>query len=157
MFSRFFRPQPDLASLALRLGLAAIFIVHGYIKVVQTASLIPSIDLRILTAVGWAEVVCGVALALGLVSRLAAAILLVLQAGAIQMVTSKKAFNGPEVHKWGADYAEVGPEFNMILMIMCLAVIVLGSGVVSLDHLIAKRLRRTPAPAAPAAPTTPAA
>lgn len=152
MLSRALQPHPNLASLVLRLGLAAIFTVHGYIKAVMTNQLIHNLDYRLQTVVGWLELVIGFALAVGLLSRVSAAILIVLQSGAIVMVTGKNAFAGPTVHKWGADYSEVGPEFNMVLMVMSLAVIVLGSGTYSLDHLITRRRQRTATAARSAAP-----
>lgn len=151
MYARLFQPHPNLASLVLRLGLAAIFTVHGYIKAVMTNLLIHDLDYRVQTVVGWLELVLGFALAVGLLSRVAAAVLLVLQSAAIVLVTGKNAFSGPKVHRWGADYSEVGPEFNMILMVMCLAVIVLGSGVYSLDYRIGKWRRSRAAVASPTA------
>jgi uncharacterized membrane protein YphA (DoxX/SURF4 family) len=131
-------PQPNLASLILRLGIAAIFIVQGYLKATVSFVLLEEVmNLPTQQAVGWAELACGLLLLVGLFSRLAALVIVVLQAGAIYLVSWKEAL----VLVWfpaGDSRAEsvlrVGPEYNMVLITMCLALIVLGSGAYSLDR-----------------------
>jgi uncharacterized membrane protein YphA (DoxX/SURF4 family) len=137
MFANLLKSPTDVAALILRLGLAAIFIVHGVFKIVQNFPLVPELSLSAHIAIGWVELICGFALAFGLFSRIAAVAVIALQVGAILMITGKHALEGPTVRMTGVDYTRVGPEYNMALIAMCLAVIVVGSGVLSLDHLIA--------------------
>ena len=85
----------------------------------------------------------------GLGSRLAALVLAFLQAGAIFLLTGKHALRGVPMKKWGADYTVVGPEYNMVLIAMCLGVILLGSGAFSLDHYLLAWWRRKKAQPAP--------
>jgi uncharacterized membrane protein YphA (DoxX/SURF4 family) len=150
MLSSLLKPQVDFASLLLRLGLAAIFIVHGAIKVVQDAPLIEQMTLSELILVGWVELICGIMMAVGLFSRLAAIPLIVDQLAAIVLVTWPRALAGPAIRMTGADYTKVGPEFNLVLITMCLAVICLGSGVVSLDYCLGRMIKRKGAAAAAA-------
>jgi uncharacterized membrane protein YphA (DoxX/SURF4 family) len=138
MLAKLLKPQADVASLLLRWALAALFTVHGAIKLVQDYPLIPTMSMTMQTVVGVAELTCGVALALGLLSRLAALGMIVVQAGAIMLETWKYALQGPTIEPSGADFSKVGPEFNAVLITMCACVMVLGSGVVSLDHFLMK-------------------
>jgi putative oxidoreductase len=150
MFAKLLKPHVDLAALLLRWGLAAIFVVHGYIKVMQNASLFPQeLSLTTQTVVGWAELICGLALAVGLLSRIAALGIIALQVGAIILVTGRHALEGLEIGPRGAKFTKVGPEYNLVLIIMALALLVLGSGAVSLDHLLLSRWRRKAARAVP--------
>ena len=150
MFAKLLKPQVELAALLLRWGLAAIFIVHGYIKVVQPFELIPQLSLTAQAAVGWVELSCGLALAVGLLSRIAALPIIADQVGAIVLLTGKHALEGLTLKKAGADFMLVGPEYNLVLIVMCLGVIVLGSGAASLDHLLSSGWRRKKARAVPA-------
>jgi uncharacterized membrane protein YphA (DoxX/SURF4 family) len=152
MLANLLKPKADLASLILRWGLAALFLVHGFFKLVQQQPLMPLLSPSTEMAVGWAELLCGLALALGLLSRLAAAVVIALQVAAIVLVTGKLALLGPDITATGADYTKVGPEYNLLVIVACVAVILLGSGVVSLDHLLVRLWRRRrQAPAEPAA------
>jgi putative oxidoreductase len=159
MLSRLRKPQVDLAALILRLGLAAIFIVHGVVKLQHSTPLVPEITRTTQTVVGWVELAGGIALAAGLLSRLAALANAAVQVGAIILVTGKYAFDVPGVTRTGlgAEYHKVGPEFNMALIAMCLGVALLGSGVVSLDHLLVSLFRRGKAQPAAKADAQPAA
>jgi putative oxidoreductase len=141
MFATLFKPKVDFAALLLRLGLAAVFVVHGYFKIVQAFPLIQQMSMQVQQIVGWTEFVAGIALALGLFSRLAALATIPIQVGAIILVTGKRAMTVTPFEATGADYTRVGPEYNGILIVAALAVILLGSGVVSLDHLIYKMFR----------------
>ena len=62
MFEKLLTPKVDLATLLLRVGLAAIFVVHGYIKISQDYPLIEDVSLGTQVAIGWMELICGVAL-----------------------------------------------------------------------------------------------
>jgi uncharacterized membrane protein YphA (DoxX/SURF4 family) len=136
MLANWLKPQVDLAALLLRLGLAAIFCVHGGFKVVQTLPLLDELTLASQTALGWTELICGILLALGLLSRLSALVLAALQVGAIILFTGHLALRGPMIGPRSADYTVVGPEYNLVLIAMCLCVVLLGSGAISVDRCL---------------------
>jgi uncharacterized membrane protein YphA (DoxX/SURF4 family) len=81
-------------------------------------------------AVAWGELVCGLALLVGLLTRVAAVLMVAVQIGAIYTVTFAKGFSFAS----GGGY-----EYNLALVAMCVAVAVAGGGVVSQDRLIQKR------------------
>jgi uncharacterized membrane protein YphA (DoxX/SURF4 family) len=139
-------PEVDLASLVLRWVLAAIFIVHGLIKVVVGTKMFDELTVQQQHLVGWTELVAGSLLALGLLSRIASPVLIFLQAGAIWMYTGSLALKGPMPTITGTDYTKVGPEYNVALIGMALCVALLGSGVFSLDYLLARWWRSGKAP-----------
>jgi uncharacterized membrane protein YphA (DoxX/SURF4 family) len=89
-------------------------------------------------AVAWGELLGGILLLFGFGSRLAAAWLIVIQAGAIYTVTGMKGFSMAE----GGGY-----EYNVVLLAMCLAVLCLGSGPFSLSRALSKQ-RQPPQPTA---------
>jgi uncharacterized membrane protein YphA (DoxX/SURF4 family) len=157
VFANVFKAQRDLAPLILRLGLAAIFIVHGYIKVIQEVPLFPGrVSMELQAAYGWGELICGIALALGLLTRLAALGIVVLQVGAIVQITGKLALAGPAIERTGADYTRVGPEYNLALIAMALSLVVIGGGALALDHCIASVWNRNKArPGVGASPAIP--
>jgi putative oxidoreductase len=154
MLAKLPRFQRDLASVLLRWGLAAIFIVHGVVKLDQTYALIPELTLAMQTLVGWGELIGGVLLLVGLLSRLAALELIVLQIGAIYYITGKYALIVAPMDDRKAIFRKIGPEYNLVLITACLAVLVLGSGIFSLDHLFVMLWRTWKKPTAP--PTVPA-
>src|SRR5258708_3655757 len=88
------KPHVHLGSFLLRLGLAIIFMFHGYLKVIQDGgrgwsnSLSPETQV----AVAWGELVCGCALFIGLFSRIAALGLAVIMVGAITLQTGQYDF-----------------------------------------------------------------
>ena len=73
-------------------------------------------SLSVQKLVGWTELSAGIALTLGLFSRLAALAIIPIQVGAIVLVTQKRAMAGPSFERWGVDFMKVGPEFNGILI-----------------------------------------
>jgi uncharacterized membrane protein YphA (DoxX/SURF4 family) len=93
--------------------------------------------------VAWGELVGGIALLLGLLTRLAALGLIVIQVGAISTVTWEQGFSAAG----GAGY-----EYNLALIAMCLAVLAVGAGAWSLDGRLWRRRRAAvEKPAVPAA------
>src|SRR5262249_49167733 len=130
------QPHPDLASVLLRLGLAAIFIAHGVVKLGQQGGTDrhPRLTAGTQLAVAWGEVVCGGALLIGLLSRLAALGIIVIMVGAIVVQTGKLDFINIEFRM--DREIPTGCEYNFAIIIMCMAIIVLGSGLFSLDRLL---------------------
>lgn len=96
--------------------------------------------------VAWGEFLGGIALLLGLLTRVAAVGLIIIQIGAIVLVTGALGFSAG---------AGAGYEYNVALIGMCLVLILTGGGTWSLDQLIRRRRRAaaqppptpTPAPA----------
>jgi uncharacterized membrane protein YphA (DoxX/SURF4 family) len=137
------KPHVHVASLVLRLGLAAIFIVHGYLKlsVNMGRSWDPNLPETTQMAVAWGETICGAALLLGFLSRLAAIGLIAIQWGAISLYTWRYDFINIEYNPHDPHRIAPGSQFNFALIVICLAVVLLGSGLVSVDHLLFGRRR----------------
>jgi putative oxidoreductase len=149
------KPHIHLASFLLRLGLAAIFIFHGYLKISLDYGRGWDAELPEGTqmAVAWGELACGLAMLFGLLSRLAAIGIIVIQVGAISLYTWRYDFIHIEYNANDPHRIPTGTEYNCALIIMALAVLAIGSGKVSIDHLLFGRRQRgvvSPVPAAPA-------
>jgi uncharacterized membrane protein YphA (DoxX/SURF4 family) len=84
-------------------------------------------------AVAWGELLGGILLLFGFGSRLAAAWLIVIQIGAIYTVTGMRGFSLA---------AGGGYEYNVVLLAVCVAVLCLGSGPLSLSRFLASRRQR---------------
>jgi uncharacterized membrane protein YphA (DoxX/SURF4 family) len=93
--------------------------------------------------VAWGELIGGVALLLGLLTRFAALGMIVIQIGAIYLVTGTRGFSVA-----GA----AGYEYNVALLGMCATLVFLGSGTLALNRLFVPHRR----PGAPAARSEPA-
>lgn len=139
-------PNVNFASLILRLGLAAIFIVHGSTKLYMDTQLLAELSPTAQKVTGALELIGGLLLAVGLFSRVAALGVIVLQTTAIVMITGKHALNLTVSDRGDTTYMRVGPEYNLVLIAMGLSVIVLGSGCASLDHVLVSRWRARKAP-----------
>jgi uncharacterized membrane protein YphA (DoxX/SURF4 family) len=135
MFAYLRSPHVDLGTLILRLGLAAIFISQGFMLGSQDAAVTDKLSLSMQRVVGWAELACGMALFVGFLSRLAAVGIIVIMIGAIAMVTGEKGFLPASYSRDGFNF-EAGAAYNFIIIVACLALIVLGSGKISVNHLL---------------------
>src|SRR5580700_11128554 len=138
----------DIALAALRVGLAWIFIYYGAGKLfgwfngpgLHAESLYMSNSAHLhpggLFAVlgGVIEFFGGIALALGLFSRLAGAALFGDQVMAMITVTWANGINSESLTP--------GYEFNMALAVLALVVVVFGAGRFSLDALVERRFLR---------------
>src|SRR5262245_1781650 len=100
--------------LLLRLGLAAIFVYHGWGKVSDpeagygarwAGDQMPAVTQML---VAWGELLGGAALALGFLTRLAALGIVVIMAGAIATVHGKNGF----------DLRNQGFEYNFAIIVM---------------------------------------
>jgi putative oxidoreductase len=145
-----------LGAFLLRLGLAAIFIFHGYLKLVQEngANWHEELSVGTQVAVAWGEFGGGLALLFGLFSRLVAIGFTIIQIGAITLHTGQYDFINIGYRKGNPSAIPTGSEYNFALIVMCLAVVAIGSGKVSLDYLLFGRREET-LPASPAMPSRP--
>jgi len=98
-------------------------------------------------AVAWGELLCGVLLLLGLLTRGAALLMILVQVGAIYTVTWAKGFSS-----LGGGY-----ETNVALLAMCLALLISGGGACSLDRWWTKRRHQQRAAAHAGTPGAPVA
>ena len=165
--------RANLAAVVLRLSLAVIFLVHGLDKIInghagaawvndlyaskpdnaaakpkserETMKEIPTSEMFMGTqlAVSWGEFFGGLALLVGMLTRLAALGLIVIQIGAIAVVTAPRGFH---LHGGGSEY-----EYNLALIVMCATLLILGAGRWSVDRTLAQRRpKRTHGASAPA-------
>jgi putative oxidoreductase len=153
------KPHNDLAALILRVGLGYLFIGYGYIKIYQDFPLSEFMSESTQTAVGWVELICGVLLVLGLLTRLASLVVITDMAAAIYLVTGRRGFFGMGADPHGETFRP-GFEYNVVIILVCLALLALGSGRFSLDQLIFNRKKKEtiggePAPQAPSVAPAP--
>jgi len=131
-----------LAPLILRLGLAVIFIFHGLQKVNADTNWGTAwggeMPTAMQVAVAYGELVGGIALFFGFLTRLAALGIAVIMGGAIALVHGQHGFN----LRVPDDPNAMGFEYNFALIVMCLALIVAGGGILSLDWLLFRRRKR---------------
>jgi uncharacterized membrane protein YphA (DoxX/SURF4 family) len=101
-------------------------------------------------AIAVAELVCGVALLLGLLTRLAAVLMIVVQAGAIWFLVSTMRGGVAPTEGGGFEF-----EYNIVLIAVCLVVALRGGGGVAIDHYLFRRRHKatTTTPSATPAPT----
>ena len=142
-----------LLPIMLRFALAVVFIYHGLEKVhpensygfkwatpkpspadkatdpaAQAQELLPA---PLQGLVAWGELLGGVAIALGILTRVAALGIIVIMVGAIVTVTGAGGFS--EMNK--------GFEYNFVLIVVALSLIITGAGTFSLDRVIKVKMR----------------
>src|SRR5262245_33118762 len=135
--------KPTIAPLILRLGLAAILFYHGLIKVMDHDGknwLKPELEVpaQVQMAVAYTEVVSAGLIAVGLLTRLAALAVVIIQAGAIYFITWNKGFvslQSLQPGGLGYRYEAVGWEYNFAMIVMALTLVLLGSGTWSLNNI----------------------
>ena len=121
----------DLASLVLRLGLGVIFIGHGsqkafgafggsgikgFSEMLSSLGFVPALFWAYLA--GYTELVCGVLLVFGILTRLSSALLLVVMAVAVYKVHLSKGFF----------LSAGGFEYGFLIICACIALILMGGG-----------------------------
>jgi putative oxidoreductase len=124
--------KSGLNPLLLRLALAAIFVFHGLAMVAGPDNELGSNwnktadapHAAVQLAVAWGELIGGIALGVGLLTRLAALGIIAIMAGAIATVHWPKGF----------DIIKGGYEYNMAIVVMCLCLVLGGPGPLSVDH-----------------------
>lgn len=133
----------DLAALALRLSLAAIFISLGLTKLngdwgtswdhnpVQFSHALQA-------AIAWCEFLAGVGMLLGLFTRVAAFSLLVVMTGQIWWFALHPEFVAPS-HERSQEFFSAAPAgwpYAYAVAGMCLALLVLGGGLLAVDYVL---------------------
>lgn len=145
MLANLLKHPLDVSAVILRIGLTVVFVFHGYLKIVVgnegTSELVSGMSPSTMLAVGWAELALAILIAVGLLTRVAALLLIILQAAAIALVSGDLMPHVVRQAPNKADYLSIGFEFNMANIAMCLALIVLGAGHFSVDHVLAKKWR----------------
>lgn len=120
----------DIAFMGLRSAIGVIFIAHGMMKFNPGfAGFLGNMGLpaEMQIPIALAEVVPGILLIIGVLSRISAGMLSVIMMGAIFHVKGAKSLTG-----------DGGFELDLILLASCLVIIVAGPGRVSLANIIKK-------------------
>lgn len=123
-----------IVPLVLRLGLAVIFLYHGIEKVSAGGGTgwhpNPDYSSILQFLVAWGELVGGLAVAIGLLTRVAAGGLAIIMLGAIATVHGAKGFS----------LQHGGFEYNFAILVICISLILIGPGNLALDRFV--RLKR---------------
>jgi putative oxidoreductase len=123
-----------LVPLILRAGLAAVFIFHGLDLVSKEGGTAWDEHLGLSkpeqAAVAWGQLIGGIAVAIGFLTRLAALGLAVIMGGAIAQVHWEHGF----------DIRDHGWEYNYVILVVCAALILMGGGSLAVDRFF--RMRR---------------
>jgi putative oxidoreductase len=136
MFDRLCRDT--LIPLLLRLGLAVIFIYHGVHLVGDEGhqwgtNWKPDLPVPVQALAAWGQLVGGIALVLGFLTRLAAVGIAAIMAGAIATVHWPHGFS--LISPTGPGY-----EYNFLIIVVCAALVLGGGGTLAVDRVF--RLRR---------------
>ena len=121
----------DVVNMGMRATIGVIFIVHGSGKFgpgfagFLTGSLGLPAEMQVPIAL--AELVPGILLLIGVLTRISASVFSIIMLGAIFYVKQAGSFTGDR-----------GFEFDLILLAACLVVMVAGPGRVSASHVIKK-------------------
>ena len=123
----------DIVHFGLRIVAGFAFVFHGFEKFDSVfASYMPSfgIPIELQIPIALAEIIPGILLIIGILSRISSSLLSVIMMGAIFVVLKASSYSG-----------QMGFEYPLILLVANLAVIVIGPGRISLSHGI-KRIPR---------------
>ncbi len=120
----------DVVFIGLRSAIGVIFIVHGigkfnpgFVDFLSNIGLPPEMQIPIALA----ELVPGILLVFGVLSRLSASLLCIIMLGAIFHVKGAQSLTG-----------DGGVELDLILLASSLVIMVVGPGRISLSHIIKK-------------------
>ncbi len=166
--------KDSIMAMILRVTLGAIFLYHGidkitgqednwgttwaatrYLKQPDTKpdthefKPAPASHLHIAAqlAVAWGELLAGVAFLFGFLTRYAAIGVIIIQCGAIYVVTAARGFSG-------AGGGDAGYEYNVAIIAMCVVLFVMGGGALSFDRWLTRRSRMAASLSAPLAPAS---
>ena len=116
--------------MGLRSAIGVIFIVHGISKFNPGfADFLPMIGLPVemQIPIALAELISGILLVTGVLSRLSASLLCIIMLGAIFHVKGAQSLTG-----------EMGVELDLILLASSIVIMIAGPGRISLAHIIKK-------------------
>jgi putative oxidoreductase len=118
----------DVGLLLLRVGLFTVFLVHALPKIRKTEEMAIGMGAPkpMILTLGIAELVASVLMLFGFSTGIASIIISVVMLGAIFM----------KVFKWGVGFKEsskVGWEFDFMLLIVAIAILLMGPGIISLQ------------------------
>ena len=121
----------DYGLLPIRIIAGLTFIAHGLPKFFDVSGgygFFESVNLppELFVSIALLEVVGGLAILLGILTRIASALLLIEMLGAILMVKLSKGFIG-------------GYEFELLLISIFISLVILGPGKISIENYILKR------------------
>jgi putative oxidoreductase len=123
----------DVALLLLRLALGTVFLAHGLPKrhlwKAQPSPQMPAGMLRNLRILSIAEPAGALGLIFGLLTQLAALGLCVTMLGALQLLITK-------VHRKFKEANAPGWEFELMLLVVAIALAILGGGKYALDRVV---------------------
>jgi putative oxidoreductase len=151
MFRKLIATPNDYAMFIIRIALAAVMFPHGAQKLfgwfggygfdatVGFFSGNLGIPKPVAVLVILAESLGAIALALGLVGRFMAFGIAATMVGAVAMVHGKVGF----FMNWSGQQGGEGFEYHLLALAMAAAVIVRGSGALSIDRLLQRRVERT--------------
>lgn len=120
----------DIVFMGLRSAIGVIFIVHGISKFNSGfADFLPMIGLPVemQIPIALAELIPGILLVTGVLSRLSASLLCIIMLGAIFHVKGAQSLTG-----------EMGVELDLILLASSIVIMIAGPGRISLAHIIKK-------------------
>ncbi len=120
----------DVVFIGLRSALGVIFVLHGISKFNQGfADNLPNMGLPVemQIPVALAELVPGILLIVGVLSRLSAVMISIVMLGAIFMIKGTQSITG-----------QGGIELDLILLASTLVIMIVGPGRISLAHVIKK-------------------
>ncbi len=120
----------DVVFIGLRSAIGIIFVVHGIMKFdPEFASYLPMMGLPVemQIPIALAELIPGILLIIGVLSRLSASLLSIIILGAIFHVKGAQSLTG-----------EMGVELDLILLASLLVIMIVGPGRISLAHIIKK-------------------
>jgi putative oxidoreductase len=123
----------DFALLAPRIALGTIFLVHGTHKrglwKMQPSAQMPAGVLNTLRFLSIAEPAAGLAVLFGFLTQLAALGLVFVMLGAIRFLITQvhRKFTGENVAGW---------EFEFVLLIVALVLVIMGGGKYALDRVV---------------------
>ena len=120
----------DVVFMGLRSAIGVIFILHGISKFSPGfAENLPNMGLpaELQIPIALAELIPGILLMLGVLSRLSASLISIIMLGAIFMVKGAQSITG-----------KGGVELDLILLASALVIMIAGPGKVSIAHIIKK-------------------
>jgi putative oxidoreductase len=144
--------KSDVAAVLLRGGLAILFLYHGITKLSHNfgASWEVTLPVGMQVAVAWAEVLGGIVLGLGLLTRFIAAAMACFMLATGYIVSFVWAWQvGSVPYVARENYINFGSEYNIAVFVICIGVVILGGGMFSLDYYLVPFVKRVVSSARP--------